>query len=423
MAAQTYELWFKQILHEIDSVCEMLGQPHVPEKDIGTICERLHRVTEIQRVLVQQLSILETMSPMGFLTFRDVLFPASGFQSVQWRILENRLGLPKSIRLKYGRRDYKTFLKEEDAKKVAASEDKPSLLQLLDGWLQRAPVVKAFEPRKNSVGDGDQIEYEMCASPKRTTAEESGEPSDGGTAASDAAAKLEASVATGGGAAAAAEAAKSIAASAGQRFDFWKYYSEGLEHMFSEDERHIKSDDAIDDKTREELLADLAKQQAHFRQLFDPAAYEALRETGERRLSYKAFKSALLIMLHHDAPVLQQPKRLLQLLVDIDELSALWRQRHAIMVHRMLGAKMGTGGSSGYHYLRSAAARHKVFTDLFDLSTFLVPKQALPPLPKEVDRALVFAIEAAKKEEQVEGGEAEAGAGAATGGAAGEEGS
>lgn len=99
-------------------------------------------------------------------------------------------------------------------------------------------------------------------------------------------------------------------------------------------------------------------------------------------------------MLHHDAPVLQQPKRLLQLLVDIDELSALWRQRHAIMVHRMLGAKMGTGGSSGYHYLRAAAARHKVFTDLFDLTTFLVPKQALPPLPKEVDRALIFALEA-----------------------------
>jgi len=359
----------------------------VPEKDIGIICERLHRVTEIQRVLVQQLTVLETMSPMGFLTFRDVLFPASGFQSVQWRIMENRLGLPASVRLKYGKRDYKTFLKPEDAAKVVLSEEAPSLLFLVDKWLARAPMVRAFgAPHAKT-----------ATSPKAATSEE--EPSTAAASPASGSTEAEASDKTHG------------------RFDFWVHYREGLKHMFSEDERHIQSDAAIDEPTKAELLAELGKQQDHFKQLFDPAAYEELRERGDRRLSYDAFKAALLIQLHHDAPVLQQPMRLLSLLVDIDELSALWRQRHAIMVHRMLGAKMGTGGSSGYHYLRSAASRHKVFTDLFDLSTFLVPKQALPPLPKEVNRGLVFALETGHRDEDTEGpGGAETTAVAAAGG-------
>ena len=60
------------------------------------------------------------------------------------------------------------------------------------------------------------------------------------------------------------------------------------------------------------------------------------------------------------------------------------------MVHRMLGVKIGTGGSSGYHYLRATAERHIVFSDLFNLSTFLIPFSALPPLPPSVSRALAF---------------------------------
>eukprot|EP00964_Phaeocystis_antarctica_P138782 scaffold103437_cov69-Phaeocystis_antarctica.AAC.4 len=82
---QTYELWFKQILWELDSVVVLFDADYIPEASVGLATGRLHRISEILRILVDQLTVLETMSPMQFLDFRDHLFPASGFQSLQWR--------------------------------------------------------------------------------------------------------------------------------------------------------------------------------------------------------------------------------------------------------------------------------------------------------------------------------------------------
>ena len=85
---QVYELWFKELLHEIDGVVERL------DRDESLSSHRLlRRCIEIQRVLVNQVSVLETMTPMDFLTFRDHLMPASGFQSAQFRELEFVSGL------------------------------------------------------------------------------------------------------------------------------------------------------------------------------------------------------------------------------------------------------------------------------------------------------------------------------------------
>ncbi len=86
---QVYELWFKQLLHEVDAIIPMLQRGEVlPAHRL------LRRCHEIQRVLVQQLSVLETMTPMDFLAFRDHLRPASGFQSAQFREMEIVSGLP-----------------------------------------------------------------------------------------------------------------------------------------------------------------------------------------------------------------------------------------------------------------------------------------------------------------------------------------
>ena len=105
-------------------------------------------------------------------------------------------------------------------------------------------------------------------------------------------------------------------------------------------------------------------------------------------------QAALLITLYQDEPVLNQASRLLRAIVDIDELMTVWRQRHALMVHRMIGVKMGTGGSSGFHYLTKAASEHRVFKDLFNMSTFLVPRYELPPLPHDLCMQLSFALDA-----------------------------
>lgn len=92
---QVYELWFKQILHEVDTVIERL------DSDEALSAHRLlRRCVEIQRVLVNQVSVLETMTPTDFLTFRDHLLPASGFQSAQFRELEFVSGLKEQGHLK-----------------------------------------------------------------------------------------------------------------------------------------------------------------------------------------------------------------------------------------------------------------------------------------------------------------------------------
>jgi tryptophan 2,3-dioxygenase len=78
---QVYELWFKQIIHEIDSVLTVFGQKSIDESHVSLAVLRLDRVIEIQKVLIDQIRVLETMTAMDFLEFRDDLFPSSGFQS------------------------------------------------------------------------------------------------------------------------------------------------------------------------------------------------------------------------------------------------------------------------------------------------------------------------------------------------------
>jgi tryptophan 2,3-dioxygenase len=85
---QTYELWFKQILHELDAAIV-----HINDDRAALATRALQRVVEIEKVLVHQIHILETMTPINFLGFRDQLNPASGFQSMQFREIEFTSGL------------------------------------------------------------------------------------------------------------------------------------------------------------------------------------------------------------------------------------------------------------------------------------------------------------------------------------------
>jgi tryptophan 2,3-dioxygenase len=80
---QTYELWFKQILHELDATIGWINEGRTFRAN-----HSLRGVVSIERILVTQIHILESMAPIGFLEFRDKLNPASGFQSMQFRELE-----------------------------------------------------------------------------------------------------------------------------------------------------------------------------------------------------------------------------------------------------------------------------------------------------------------------------------------------
>lgn len=93
---QTYELWFKLLLHELDAVVASLraAAEHPGSRDeVYEAARLLRRCTEVMRVLVEQFTILETMLPTHFLAFRGLLRPASGFQSEQFREIEFLCGL------------------------------------------------------------------------------------------------------------------------------------------------------------------------------------------------------------------------------------------------------------------------------------------------------------------------------------------
>src|SRR5512143_3576998 len=141
---QVYELWFKQILHELTSVLDLFGRDRVDEQDIGLAVSRLGRVSEIQKILIDQLRVLETMTALDFLDFRDYLFPASGFQSVQFRLVENMLGLRPAQRLLYNRFAYHTRVSAEHQALLRDSETKVSLFDAVERWLERTPFL-SFE--------------------------------------------------------------------------------------------------------------------------------------------------------------------------------------------------------------------------------------------------------------------------------------
>jgi tryptophan 2,3-dioxygenase len=93
---QVYELWFKLILHEVDRCNQELSA-----NDLWSAIARFKRMRTVLKTLVSQLDILETMTPMAFLTFRDRLDAASGFQSAQFRALEFVLGAKRPAMLSH----------------------------------------------------------------------------------------------------------------------------------------------------------------------------------------------------------------------------------------------------------------------------------------------------------------------------------
>ncbi len=315
---QVYELWFKQILTEVDSILEIFKSERVDERLMDLIVARLRRIVEIQKLLIDQVGVMETMTPLEFLEFRDLLIPASGFQSMQFRTLETKLGLKRDNRLKYNAADFDQSLQPAQRPAIAQIESEPGLFDRVEQWLERTPFLKM------------------------------------------------------------------------QGFDFWKNYKKTVEESLKADLKIIDENPSLGPEDRKRNEAILQGSLASFQALFDEKSYLKSRDAGEWRLSYKAIHAALLIQLYRDQPALQLPFRLLTALMDLDEGFTTWRSRHALMARRMLGSKVGTGGSSGYQYLKDAADKHKVFQDLFQLTTFFVPRSKIPVLPKDVERQLGF---------------------------------
>lgn len=286
---QAYELWFKQILFEVDSVVAIMNKPSLNDNspELQTIVHRLKRVVTILKVLVQQIDIMETMTPMDFLDFRDMLRPASGFQSYQFKLIEAKLGLKFDHR--HGQHYYTSQLKENDVQVIKDAENDKSMIELLNAWLERMPFITD---------------------------------------------------------------------------DFWNEYQQVYINSL-----------AAGEKNNELFFADVFN--------------VSVKEEG-RQLSPVASRSALFIMLYRGYPMLELPFQLLDTLQEIDNQLANWRSRHINMVQRMIGTRIGTGGSSGAGYLKAAMDKHYIFKELAQLSSFLIDRRQLPLLPPDLEEKLGY---------------------------------
>lgn len=295
---QTYELWFKQIIWEVDSIMTLLKPNFVSDQDLSKCVHRLKRVNEIWKILISQISVLETMSSIEFLEFRNFLYPASGFQSFQFRLLENKLGLKEKERrpLGNGGCPYHQFVAEDKQKDVIESEKNESLLISVENWLARTPYLKT------------------------------------------------------------------------KGYDFWKEYQTSVKKMF-ENELDLVEKSPLGEKEKEKSRESIRLSLSSFENFLDKSKFE---KSKLWKMSYESLHAALFIQLYRHELKLRTAFNLIEELINLDENMTLWRTRHAQMALRMLGQKIGTGGSSGEQYLHEAAANHKIFNDFFKLTTFFI---------------------------------------------------
>jgi tryptophan 2,3-dioxygenase len=136
---QAYELWFKQILHELDRIQQDFSAEPLDDRHLLRIVGGLSRIHEIWKLLIQQVDVLETMTALDFLDFRDFLVPASGFQSLQFREIETRFGMPASERPTVNGKAVGLRLSDTDAARLEAAQAQTTLSAQLDGWLSRMP--------------------------------------------------------------------------------------------------------------------------------------------------------------------------------------------------------------------------------------------------------------------------------------------
>jgi len=307
---QAFELWFKQIIFELDLVRNIFIQDRINDNspDMSNVVYKLKRIVKILELLNHQVDVLETMTALDFLEFRNLLLPASGFQSKQFRLIEAKLGLKMEQRYKreYHKHTRRGGLSKADLREVDQAEGESTLKQLIIKWLERMPF---FEEKY-------WVDYERVKE-----------------------------------------------SNSGDGHKFWFDYRKIYQGSLSENESG--------------RLAE-----------FDKVFFDE----GRGDLSPMAMQAALFITLYRNLPIFQLPFELLNTLSEIDELLANWRYRHFSMVRRMIGLRVGTGGTSGAGYLEGTLSRHYAFREITELATFLIERSKLPELPNVLKEKVSFNV-------------------------------
>ncbi|MEZ6187224.1 MAG: tryptophan 2,3-dioxygenase family protein [Planctomycetota bacterium] len=311
-------MWFKLVLSELRLARDHLSVPRVPEERIPYVVHHLRRVNEIMRHCVGQFAIMETLTPQDFLAFRDKLMPASGFQSYQMREIEILLGLEDAQRVTEGINPYSAL--ERQAKESPRAK---LGLDRIHAARQALPLRKALHTW-------------LYRTPIQGSTPE--DPGD----------------------------------------------TETVDRFVSAYLKAMQDHHTAGHATQQEVIPDLDIEGAKKRlsgviaQAWD--FLHAADVAAEHRPRVKRIRAALIfIESYRNLPLLAWPRLLIDAVVETEEQFVLFRTRHARMVERVIGRRIGTGGSSGVDYL-DATTRYRVFRELWTVRTILLPRRAVPPL-------------------------------------------
>jgi len=312
---QVFELWFKLILRELRFLRDFFHRELVHDQELSRAVHSLRRVVTLYRRCADHFLVIETLHTRSYLSFRDKLTPASGFQSAQMRQIEIVLGLDDATRVQLGAGEsYLDALRGHDGsespalRRVQAEKQGVTLKHAIDEWLFRTPI--------GGLG------------PSRKGAER-----------------------------------------ALERF------------VASYEAAHAKQVDHTSELALSRLRrpADAAALRARFedekRQL-SAFLRPGESEGGARRARIRA--AALFILQNPELPLLAWPREVVSGLVELEQSLLIFRQRHARMVERIIGRRIGTGGSTGVDYLDQTALGPRVFADLWALRTFMIQPRANP---------------------------------------------
>lgn len=317
---QIEELWLRLIIRELVAVRDLFRQPTVPEQSLASAVRGIDRMTLLMRHAADHFDVMETMTTRDYLSFRDKLYPASGFQSAQLREIEILAGLAESDRIALGQeKSYMRMLENPDGSSSPASRrvvarlsDKPTLHDAIAAWLYRTPI-QGSTPDNGSDADVVRTFIDAYCGAHRTSA----------------------------------RAALALA-----------------------------SETSTNDADRARLEARYEKEMASVRSFL---LAEDASETDRARVS--RIRSAIVfIESYRELPLLAWPRAIIEAVVGFEQSFVMFRQRHARMVERVIGRRTGTGGSAGVEYLDQTALKYRIFRDVWAVRTILVDKAVLPPL-------------------------------------------
>ncbi len=319
---QVYELWFKLALRELVSARNIFRQNPVPDVELSAAVRSFRRISTIFEQAVSHFKVVETLTTRDYLEFRDQLIPASGFQSAQIREIELMLGLPDSARVPLGKqKSFMEALKGEGGKPSSAH-------QRVENRMSDTPSLR------------DAV-YEWLT----RTPIYGGSHSEEGTVAflnsfleshrKDAEARMER----------AATAAGSVVDADEIRARYEREMANAKSFLFAEDDANIND------------------------------------ETRKKRRNVRA--AAIFLESYRELPRLAWAREVVDSLIEMEQSMIIWRQRHARMVERVIGRRVGTGGSAGVDYLDETALRYRIFIDLWGVRALLLRAPILPAVEHE----------------------------------------